>query len=372
METVGQLAGAVAHDFNNLLTVILGNSELGLAAVDKNKPVHKRLHEIKKAAKLAESLTGQLLAFSRKHILKPKMLNLNDLILNTQKMLKRLIREDIKLVIKTCPDLADIKADAVQIEQVLMNLVINASDALPDGGKIIIETENVTIDEAYVKHHEGSREGRFVMFSVSDNGCGMDSNTKYHIFDPFFTTKEQGKGTGMGLATVYGIIKQTSGNIWVYSEKGIGTTFKIYLPQVNEQRTLPKQNRVQNSELTGSETILIVEDENKVRGIIADILNEYGYSTLMAKDGESALGICDKYKHKIQLVLTDIIMPQMNGRQMAEKLHTINPGLKILFMSGYTDNAIVYNGLLDEGNQFIPKPVSPLELTTKIRKLLDE
>jgi two-component system, cell cycle sensor histidine kinase and response regulator CckA len=371
MEAVGKLAGGVAHDFNNLLTVINGQTDLSMRRLDQDDPIHRRLEAIKGAGEQAASLTRQLLAFSRKQVLQPKVLDLNKVIFETNKILQRLIGEDIDLLVGLGPELGKVKADPSQIEQVLMNLSVNARDAMPQGGKLTIETNNVFIDEEYASHHFSVRPGRYVVLAVSDTGCGMDEATQSHIFDPFFTTKEVGKGTGLGLSTVYGIIKQSGGNIWVYSEVGRGTTFKIYLPCVDSLIAEPKISAEVTNLQKGTETVLLVEDEERVRDMTKEILQESGYQVLEAKHGQDALLVADRHSGTIHLMLSDVVMPQMSGRELAERLAPLHKDMKVLYMSGYTDDAIVHHGVLDEGMSFIEKPFTPNALARKVRELLN-
>lgn len=371
MEAVGKLAGGVAHDFNNLLTVINGQAELSLRRLGQDDPSYRKFEAIRDAGERAASLTRQLLAFSRKQILQPKVLDLNQVIFQTNKMLRPLIGEDIDLLIGLTPDLGKVKADPSQIEQVLMNLAINARDAMPKGGKLTIETGNVDVDEEYAVHHFSVCPGRYVVLAISDTGCGMDEETQSHIFDPFFTTKELGKGTGLGLSTVYGIVKQSGGNIWVYSEVGRGTTFKIYLPCVDD---VPEDQRVRADAATleiGTETVLLVEDEERVRDMTKEILQESGYKVLEAKHGQDALLVAGQHPGIIHLMLSDVVMPLMSGRELAEQLAPLRKEMKVLYMSGYTDDAIVHHGVLDEGMSFIEKPFTPNGLARKVRETLN-
>jgi PAS domain S-box-containing protein len=371
MEAVGKLAGGVAHDFNNLLTVINGHTDLSLRRLSQDDPMYRKFEAIKEAGERAASLTRQLLAFSRKQILQPKVLDLNRVIFETNQMLQRLIGEDIDLLIGLTPDLGKVKADPNQIEQVLMNLSVNARDAMPKGGKLTIKTENVYIDEKYASQHFSIRPGHYVMLAISDTGCGMDAQTQAHIFEPFFTTKEVGKGTGLGLATVYGIVKQSGGNIWVYSEVERGTTFKIYLPSVDMPAEELKSSGDDDADLfTGTETILLVEDEEIVRDMAREILQESGYHVLEAKHGQEALLVADQHRGPIHLMLSDVVMPQMSGRQLAEQLAPLRAEMRVLYMSGYTDDAIVHHGVLDAGMAFIGKPFTPKTLAIKVRETL--
>lgn len=372
LEAVGQLAGGVAHDFNNLLTAIIGFSDLSLRRMDEDDPIRRNLEEIKKAADRAASLTRQLLAFSRKQILEPKVLDLNAVVKDMYKMLRRLIGEDMDLATRAGADLGKVKADPGQVEQILLNLVVNARDAMPHGGKVTIETANVTLDERYAFEHVPVQTGDYVMLAISDTGCGMDKETQSHIFEPFYTTKEAGKGTGLGLSTVYGIVKQSGGFIWVYSEVGKGTSFKIYLPLVSaDLRVAEKREQVLPTDLSGDETILLVEDDEVVRRMARLILESRGYQVLAARDGREALQVFCEHFSEIDLLLTDVIMPGMSGRVLAERVAALCPELPVLYMSGYTDDAIVRHGLLGDQLEFIQKPFAPEALTRRVRSVLD-
>jgi PAS domain S-box-containing protein len=371
MEAIGLLAGGVAHDFNNLLTAINGYSGLALQRIDDNHPLRGYLEEIKKAGDRAANLTRQLLAFGRKQILQPLPINLNDVVTDMNKMLQRLIGEDIELNAKLDPAAKKIKADPGQIEQVLVNLVVNARDAMPQGGKLTIETLGVDLDEDYANSHVGAVPGRYVMLAVSDTGTGMDEGTRARIFDPFFTTKEKGKGTGLGLSTVYGILKQSGGNIWVYSELGHGTTFKVYLPELTASRQETEAVTGESPMPSGSETILLVEDEDVVRRLARKILENAGYNVLEASRGEEAVRLRLERAEPIDLLLTDVVMPETSGKEVADRLREMQPGLRVLFMSGYTDEAIVHHGVLDLNVEFIQKPFTPAALTKRVRDVLD-
>jgi two-component system, cell cycle sensor histidine kinase and response regulator CckA len=370
MEAVGQLAGGIAHDFNNLLTVINGYSDLTLKRLPAEDPLRLNLEEIRKAGERAASLTRQLLAFSRKQVLQPKVLDLNVVVRETEKLLRRLIGEDIELRAALEPRLGSVKADPGQIEQVLMNLAVNARDAMPRGGKLTIGTENAYLDEGYVAHHIAVAPGRYVMLSVSDTGTGMDEQTQARIFEPFFTTKEAGKGTGLGLSTVYGIVKQSGGHLWVYSEVGRGTTFKVYLPRVDEGAREYGQAPGPVEGLQGTETILLAEDDELVRNMTRIILSDYGYRVLAASNGEAAISICERAEGPIHLLLTDVVMPGMSGRELADRIALLRPGVKVLFMSGYTEDAIVHHGVLDEGVNFLQKPFTPDDLARRVKEVL--
>jgi hypothetical protein len=372
MEAIGRLAGGIAHDFNNLLTAILGYSELLLNAITKHDPSRNDIEEIKRAAERATSLTNQLLAFSRKQVMQPKILDLNAVVAVMDKMLRRLIGEDIELITIFGPGLGRVSADPGQIEQVIMNLAVNARDAMPDGGKLTIETANVEFDEAYARERVAVIPGRYIMLAMSDTGCGMDAETQSHLFEPFFTTKEPGKGTGLGLSTVYGIIKQSGGNIWVYSEPGSGTTFKIYLPRVDSPLESTKRDHVAIEMLHGSETVLLVEDEDIVRELACRVLQMYGYNVLAARSGMEALLICERHPIPIHLLVTDVVMPKMNGRELAKRLKALYPKMRVLFTSGYTGEAINRHGDLEPDFSFLQKPFTPDILVRKIRELLDK
>ena len=371
MEAIGRLAGGIAHDFNNLLTVTIGYCDLALARIAPLDPLRHDLEEIRKASDRCAALTRQILAFSRKQILVPKVINLGDVVAEMDKMLRRLIGEDIDLVSVRGKDLRNVKADPGQIEQVIVNLVVNARDAMPGGGKLTIETASVVLDESYARGHKYVSPGTYVMLAVSDMGRGMDEGTVERIFEPFFTTKELGKGTGLGLSTVYGIVKQSGGHINVYSEPGIGTTFKMYFPAVEEKVTdISKAAVLPSEEIRGSETILVVEDEELVRMTIREILARYGYAVLEAQSGGEAVDLCSRRQGTIHLMLTDVVMPGMNGVELAKRLAPVQPGMKVLFMSGYTADAIVHQGILDPGIAFIHKPFTMVSLARKVREVL--
>lgn len=373
MEAIGQLAGGIAHDFNNLLTVIEGYTELLFSNISESDPAQNFVRQIKKAADRATALTGQLLAFSRRQILQPKVLNLNTLVSDMSIMLKRLIGEDVALTTLLNPDIGSIKADRSQMEQVLMNLAVNARDALPEGGALSVETREVALDSAmYERHQSGIQKGSYVQLSVSDNGVGMDQETKERVFEPFFTTKETAKGTGLGLATVYGIIKQSGGHIWVYSEKGKGTTFKIYLPVVRRKVEKSEKQETGRGNLRGHETLLVVEDEFMVRELVCDTLRSSGYKILEAANGKEAIKVYTQNKQKIDLVLTDVIMPEMSGRKLIETLTKSHPDIVALYMSGYTDDAIIKHGVLEPGMAYIQKPFSPNGLIQKVKSVLED
>lgn len=371
MEAIGLLAGGIAHDFNNILTAINGYSELALRKMGETDNLRGYVQEIKKAGDRAASLTAQLLAFSRKQVLQPKVVGLNSLITDLKRMLDRLIGENITLDVVLDHNLGNIKADPGQIEQVIMNLAVNARDAMPDGGTLNIETINVEVDEEYARRHVAITPGPYVMLMISDTGQGMDSATQARIFDPFFTTKEMGKGTGLGLSTVYGIVKQSGGNIWVYSEVGRGTSFKIYLPRIVEPNESVKDLQANADGMLGSETLLLVEDDDTLRNLTAEVLREFGYHVLVASSGKVALSVCESYDGPIHLLLTDVIMPVMSGPETSAAALRARPSLRVLYMSGYTDGTIVHHGVLNEDTNFIQKPFSPDALAQRVREVLD-
>ena len=372
MEAIGALAGGIAHDFNNLLTVITGNCQLSLLELKEGDPPRGNIEEIKAAADRATSLTRQLLAFSRRQVLDMRVLDLNTIIRDLEKMLRRVIGEDIELVTFLADDLGTVKTDPGWIEQVIMNLAVNARDAMPSGGKLIIETINAELDESYSRGHVAVKPGRYVKLCVNDTGVGMAPEVREHLFEPFFTTKEKGKGTGLGLSTVYGIVKQSGGNIWVYSEPGLGTTFNIYLPRVDEPLEETRKKPTRGELLRGDETILVVEDEEDVRRLAVRILERQGYTVLEASCGNDALMLCKEYKEPIHMILTDVVMPEMSGRKLAEQLIPLHPKIKVLYMSGYTDNAIVHHGIPKDGVNYIQKPFTIDGLTRKMREILDK
>ncbi|PYX68162.1 MAG: hypothetical protein DMG78_25940 [Acidobacteria bacterium] len=374
MEAVGRLAGGIAHDFNNLLMVISGYSEFLLERLGGEPHLRGPAQEIASASERASSLTRQLLAFSRKQMLAPRIVNLNDIATENLKMLTRMIGEDIDLVMTPGKSLWSVRADAGQIEQVIMNLAVNARDAMPSGGKLTIETSNIALDEEYARVHAPLHAGDYVMVSISDTGAGMDSETQSHIFEPFFTTKGP-KGTGLGLSTVYGIVKQSGGYIWVYSELGRGTTFKIYLPRVPSieepaVHTIAAPALFQKVE-PGTETILLVEDEANLRYLARQYLEKQGYRVIEAADGAVAMQIAVAHEGIIHLLLTDVIMPGMNGRELAQRICEIRPNVKVLYMSGYTENVIGHDGTLDAGVRLLQKPFNLRDLKSKVREVLD-
>jgi nitrogen-specific signal transduction histidine kinase/CheY-like chemotaxis protein len=371
MESLGRLAGGVAHDFNNLLTVITGYSELLLARIEPTSPHRGSVDEIRKAGERAAGLTQQLLAFSRKQVLAPRVLSFNDVLASLEKMLLRLIGEDISLHIELDSSLGNVKADPGQIEQVLLNLVVNSRDAMPRGGKLRIRTSNESVEQGQGRH-PAMPGGAWVRIRVEDTGCGMAPEVQQRIFEPFYTTKEQGKGTGLGMAMVYGIVKQSGGWIFVDSEVGRGTTIDIYLPRIAE---LPDTIAARQSLAgipRGTETVLLVEDEEQVRRFTCHVLENSGYVVIEARDGQEAIAVGEEYPQRIHLMLTDVVMPRMNGREAYERLVSHHPGMKVLFTSGYTDRAIVQEGgVLDEGIAFLRKPFSGHALATRVREILD-
>ncbi|MEO8902286.1 MAG: PAS domain S-box protein [Polyangiaceae bacterium] len=371
MEAIGQLAGGIAHDFNNLLSIILTYTELMIAEVKPEDPLIADLEHVKKAGERAARLTKQLLAFSRQQILEPQVLDLNQATVGTREMLGRVLGEQIQLSVLEGANLGRIFADPGQIEQILMNLVVNARDAIIDVGTVTIETSNVELDQTYVDQHPGMTAGSYVMLAVTDTGTGMDPSTAKRVFDPFFTTKERGKGTGLGLATVYGIVRQSSGHIWVYSEVGHGTTFKVYFPRTDRVELARVEPSQPPRSLQGAETILLVEDEEAVRVSVRTSLKKQGYHVLEAANGEDGLVLCQNYRAQIDLLLTDVVMPCMTGRTLADRISALRPEVKVLYMSGYTENTIVHHGVLDEGIAYLPKPITPHALAKKVREVLD-
>jgi signal transduction histidine kinase/ActR/RegA family two-component response regulator len=369
MEAIGRLAGSVAHDFNNLLSVILSYSGMLLTDLKPVDPIRADVQAIKTAGERAADLTRQLLAFSRQQVLKLEVLNLNELVQGSERMLRRLLREDIELVTRYDRDLCKVRVDSGQIDQVVMNLALNARDAMPEGGKLTIETKNVLLDESYTSEHFAVVPGPYAMLAISDTGAGMDKETQSRIFEPFFTTKGH-HGTGLGLATVFGIVRQCEGNIWVYSEPDRGTTFRVYFPQANEAPTKPAAV-VEPRTLEGKETILLVEDQDDVRAVAQHILRRYGYHVLDARNAGEALLVCERHPRSIHLLLTDVVMPHMSGRELAERLLLIRPEMRVLYMSGYTENAIVHHGILDSGIEYLQKPIVPEALARRIREVLD-
>jgi PAS domain S-box-containing protein len=383
MDAVGKLAGGIAHDFNNLLMIIRGDSDLMLRRLASGHPLRQNAEGIREAADQAATLTRQLLAFSRKEVVAPRLVDLNSIVASIHAMLQRLLGETINLVTVTAPDLGGVKADPGQMEQMILNLCVNARDAMPDGGRLTVRTANVELDDTAVKRWSDARPGPYVMLEVSDTGAGMDEETRLHLFEPFFTTKEQGKGTGLGLSTVYGTVKQSGGHISVESEPGHGSTFQIYLPRVAAPVVMPPELRPPSEpaqpgpagETTlaqgHGETILLVEDAQRVRAVVREILEMSGYSVLEARHGAEALEVSNRHAGTIHLLVTDVVMPQMSGRELSQRLSTLRPDLKVLYMSGYTDDAIVRHGVLASGIAFLSKPFTPDALALKVREVLD-
>ena len=372
MEAVGRLAGGIAHDFNNLLTIISGYTELAMSRQHLPNEARADIERIENASGRAAALVRQLLAFSRKQVLQPKILDLNKIVLNLDSLLRRLMDERIEMVTRVKEDIGKVKADPAQVEQVIMNLVVNARDAMPEGGRLVLETCNADLDANYAVDHVSVRPGRYVMLAVSDTGVGMDRQTVAHIFEPFFTTKESGRGTGLGLSTVYGIVKQSGGYIWVYSEPGKGSTFKVYLPRVDEVSDAHSVAQATPRPQRGTETILIVEDEEAVRELIQTVLIEKGYDVIPSLDPQHAEQIAGNFAGEIHLLLTDMVMPGMSGRELADRISVKRRDIRVLFMSGYTENVITTGGMLEEGLAFLQKPFSPVALVHKVREVLSQ
>src|SRR2546428_2329603 len=372
MEAVGRLAGGIAHDFNNLLTAITGYAELlheDLAADDRRR---EDVVEIRKAADRAAGLTRQLLAFSRQQVLQPRVLDLNALVAEFENMLRRLLGEDVALATRLAPGLGAMQADPGQFEQVVMNLAVNSRDAMPNGGQLTIETANVDLVDAYAREHYPARPGPYVLLAVSDTGTGMTAEVQAHLLEPFFTTKEKGKGTGLGLATVYGIVKQSGGFIWVYSEVGHGTTFKLYLPRVQELAERASElAQAPARAARGTETVLVVEDEAPVRSVARQVLERHGYTVLEAASAEAALDVATRYSGAIHLLLTDVVIPGLNGRELATRLADLRPDARVIFMSGYTDEAVTRHGVLEPGAAYVQKPFTPDAIARRVLEGLD-
>ena len=371
IEAIGQLAGGVAHDFSNLLGVILGYGEMAQRELGAEHPARARVNQMVKAAQRAADLTRQLLAFSRKQVMHPKLLDLNTVVANVEGMLDRLIGENINVVVQPALRLGTVKADPGQIEQVILNLAVNARDAMPKGGSLTLETANVDVDEDYAAAHPPLQPGRYVMLAVSDTGIGMDEATQQRIFEPFFTTKPEGQGTGLGLSTVHGIVKQSGGHLWVYSEPGRGTTFKVYLPWVDELPEVARPAGPSTEAPRGHETILLVEDTEALKDVIRETLEERGYAVLLASNGEEALALGRERKGPIDLLLTDVVMPKLGGGDLARLFLALRPGTRVLYMSGYTDGAISQHGILGEGLMLLEKPFSGDKLARAVREALD-
>ena len=370
MESIGRLAGGIAHDFNNMLSVIGGYAELGMLKLNPGHPLLKDLAEIKNASERSAALTRQLLAFSRQQTAAPRVVNLNQLLAESQKMLRRLIREEIELELELAPELWPVYIDPSQVDQIVMNLVVNARDAIEGNGVIRIATANVVLDRMYCRFHPGLEPGRFVTLEVSDTGCGMTADVRRQVFEPFFTTKAKGVGTGLGLSTVYGIVKQNRGAIYVYSEQGKGSTFKIYLPRFKGEQPV-EETPADQEDLRGKETILVVEDEAQVRNMAATALKNYGYNVLEAPTVEAAMDLAENHPGFIDLLITDVIMPSMDGKQLQNRIARLRPGMETLFMSGYASDTIIRKGVLEKGIHFIQKPFAITELARKVRQILD-
>ena len=375
LEAIGRLAGGIAHDFNNVLSVILSYTVFIDEALEPGEPMRDDVGEIRAAALRATDLTKQLLAFSRQQAMQPKIIDLNQVVAGSEKMLRRLLGADVALTVLPFVGLWKVKVDPSQFDQVLMNLAINARDAMPSGGKLVIETQNVNLDEDYARMHHGVTPGAYVKLAITDNGVGMDRDTQARIFEPFFTTKEKDKGTGLGLATVFGIIKQSGGHIWLYSEPGHGTTFKVYLPRTVDPESIRHRSDTEQTQqqppARGNETILLVEDDDQVRAIAVNILRRNGYRVLEASNGGEAFMICEDHSATIHLLVTDVVLPRMSGRQLAERLTPMRPQMKILYMSGYTDDAVLQHGILESNVAYLQKPLTPDALTRKVRDVLN-
>ncbi|MCX7825484.1 MAG: ATP-binding protein, partial [Verrucomicrobiae bacterium] len=371
MEAIGRLAGGIAHDFNNMMMAILGYSEMLLEQLPKESPYHKEVEEIFQAGERAADLTRELLAFSRRQILQPKVINLNEVVLAVSKMLRRLISENIELVVQTAEDLGSIKTDPGQFGQVVMNLALNARDAMPGGGRLVIQTANCALDEAAAQQHVGLTAGDYVTLTVTDTGIGMDPETMAHVFEPFFTTKDRARGSGLGLSIVYGIVNQSGGHIHVQSEPGRGTTFVIYMPRVDQPAEPVSLPPPAAPPARGTETVLLAEDEDTVRHLVSEVLRRNGYAVLIARDGAEALALAGRQKGPIHLLLTDIVMPGLDGYELADRLARVRPETKILYMSGYADHDIVRQDAIRPGSAFLQKPFAPDVLARRIRELLD-
>jgi two-component system cell cycle sensor histidine kinase/response regulator CckA len=371
MEGIGRLAGGIAHDFNNLLTAILGYAELMKAQLPDDEDLRSSLHEIHTAGERAAALTRQLLAFSRKQLLQPRILDLNAVVSEVERLLRRLIGEDVELTTRLDHNLGSVKADPGQLEQVIMNLAVNARDAMPDGGTLMIETVNAVLDSSFVRANPGARSGEYAVLIITDTGTGMNEEVRSHIFEPFFTTKEQGKGTGLGLATAYGIVKQSDGYITVDSEPGRGTTFRMYFPRAAGAASASGLGERSALSPRGTETILMVEDEPGVRRLSRTILEAQGYTVLEAASGDEALIVARSHVEEIHLVATDVVMPGMSGPALWDRLHAVHPQARVLFISGYTDDAIASHGVLESGIAFLQKPFTPFALAQKVREVLD-
>lgn len=370
LEAIGRLAAGIAHDFNNVLTVILGSSNLLLEQTDLNAAHRTKIKMIHQAADRAAALTRQLLQFSRQQIVQPRIIDLNSLVTETCEMMSKLVGESIAIKLNLDSKISNIKVDPGQVQQVIINLVVNARDAMPNGGTIQLETQNIVLDEQYCTSHKEVPPGHYVKLVVTDTGCGMDADTQSRVFEPFFTTKGLGKGTGLGLATVFGIVKQAGGHISIYSELGKGTSFKIHFPASAEEESAPHPSEARSTQY-GAETILLVEDEEEIRGLLAEILTSKGYTVLSAKNGSDAMKVYRKARGKIQLLLTDVIMPDMTGRDLSKELLRIQPDLKLIYMSGYTSNVIANHGILDPGVVLLEKPISASALLDIVHEILN-
>ncbi|HEV8436472.1 MAG TPA: PAS domain S-box protein [Methylomirabilota bacterium] len=371
LEAIGSLAGGIAHDFNNLLTVIGGQNQFIAWRLPADDPLHRELAVIERTVARAAGLTRQLLAFSRKQVFQLRVVDMNAVLTPMDEMLRRLIGEHIQLVTLLGSELGRIKADPSQIEQVILNLAINAKDAMPDGGRLIIETSNAQLDDSFARGHVDVKAGPYVMLAVSDTGHGMDAQTKAKVFEPFFTTKEPGKGTGLGLSTVYGVVKQSGGHIWLYSERGHGATFKLYFPRVDGRLDEAEPGSAGPQQSRGTETILLAEDDDAVRALAQEILETSGYAVLAAQHPDEALAIAKRHPGPIHLLVTDVVMPGMSGRALADQLEPVRPGIRVLYVSGYTADAIVHHGVLEPGKEFLPKPYTPNALARRVRDILD-
>jgi two-component system, cell cycle sensor histidine kinase and response regulator CckA len=371
LEAIGRLAGGIAHDFNNVLSVILSYSDFLRDELEPGEPLRNDIEEIHKAGLRAADLTRQLLAFSRQQVLDVQILDVNQIITGIDKMLRRLLGAGITLTVLPASSLWRVTADPGQIEQILLNLVVNARDAMPGGGKLTIETKNVQLDDDYARLHHGVTPGDYVMFAVTDTGTGMDKDTQARVFEPFFTTKDKSKGTGLGLSTVFGIVKQSGGHIWLYSEPGNGSTFKIYLPRATGAPLVRPSVTVPSLSTRGNETVLLVEDDDQVRAVAVGILRRHGYRVLEAPNAGEALMICEDHTATIHLLLTDVVLPRVSGRQLAERLTPLRPGMKVLYMSGYTDDSVLQHGILESNVEYLQKPITPEALTRKVREVLD-
>lgn len=371
MEAIARLAGGVAHDFNNLLSIVLSYSQMALDALLPPDPIREDVAEIRRAGERAAVLTRQLLAFSRRQVLEPRVVNLNEILHDMEKMTRRLVGEDVQTTVLLAPDLGRVRVDPGQIEQVVMNLVVNARDAMPEGGLLTIETKNVVLDEGYADQHLEIVPGPYVLLAVTDTGIGMDKATAEQIFEPFFTTKGKHEGTGLGLSTAFGIVKQSGGHIWVYSEPGEGTTFKVYLPVTDESKEEDGAGRPVDAPSRGKETVLLVEDDDQLRALARSILRRHGYHVLEAANAGEALLLCEQHSAKIHLLLSDVVLPRMSGVRLVERLKELRPDLRVLYMSGYAESAIVHHGVLEAGVDFLQKPLTPDQLLRKVRDVLD-